>query len=463
MTTRKTLHNYAHTMSQTCEVCYPATLEEFKQGLLLAQRQKRAVTIQGGSCSYGDSAMPTANSIVINTTRLNKILNCDWSVGRIRVEAGVRLAEILIESLPRHWILPVVPGEHQVTVGGAISNNVHGKWSWRYGNFATCVHSMNILLANGDMVTATQQSNADLFNAFIAGIGGLGVLIEAELQLVQIPSAYIEVDVVSTANIQESLKTLESSRQTHDLFLAWCDMFPRGLQLGRGFVERGRFITTAPSCTGEDVRKALYEPRRVLRLIPFEWVWLPLRFFWGRRFVKYINMHLFRSGRRRHGTRQQMLVTDFLFIHKKIPNMVSVYRPHGYYEFQPLLPRSHPEAVSELIELCQKHKFESLLCGIKLHQSDTPYLSYSGDGYSVGIDVHAGEKSTAEVQAFIGALVSWTVQRAGRIFLAKDQWLPAHSMPALFPRFRNYVELKRKYDPHNIFVTKQIERVIGGY
>jgi decaprenylphospho-beta-D-ribofuranose 2-oxidase len=455
--------NYSGTMRFEAVTVFPTTVEELRFELQSARKRGLKVTLQGGALSYGDSAMPSQGSIVVNLTQMNRILGFDWDAGTVRVEPGVQLGEILVHSLPKMWILPVVPGDHKVTTGGAISNNVHGKSSWRYGNFGSHIYRMRVMLADGREVTASSTENRDLFEGLISGIGGLGVIVEAELKLLKIPSAHILVETVTVDCIEKSLAVLNSSTEGWDLFLSWSDMFPRGEHLGRGFVERARWDPPAEGCTPEEVRESLYGKQKFLRLFPYRLVWRMLRPFWGRRFVRWLNGGLYWSGwfRSKFKAPRRMLVTDFLTIHKRLPDMRDVYKPHGYYEFQPLIAReSGPRAVRELMEICQQYRCESLLCGIKLHKPDGFPLSYCGDGYSVGIDIHAAEISHLEAEAFAEAVVNHTMESGGRVFLAKDQWLAHHHMRKLFSRFDDYLDLKKRYDPGHLFETRQIARVI---
>ena len=77
---------------------------------------------------YGDASLQ--NKILL-TRRFNKFLSFNDETGELCCQAGVLLAEILDVFVPRGWFLPVTPGTKQITVGGAIAADVHGKKSPR--------------------------------------------------------------------------------------------------------------------------------------------------------------------------------------------------------------------------------------------------------------------------------------------------------------------------------------------
>ena len=100
----------------------------------------------------------------------------------------------------------------------------------------------------------------------------------------------------------------------------------------------------------------------------------------------------------RGNSSRRQLFSEFNFVHNKLPKMNDVYKPHGFIEIQPLIPRSAGhEAVRALLDLCQKKGWQSLLCGIKRHSPDQYMLSYADDGYSIGIDVALRGRTKSDI------------------------------------------------------------------
>src|SRR4051812_16381157 len=110
------LANYARTMRVRAVIEYPQSVVDVQRMLGNARRSSRPVCLQGAALSYGDSALPLDEGVVISLTKMNRVLETNFAEKWVRVEAGVSLGEILSRSLPHRLILPVVPGEHRVTV-----------------------------------------------------------------------------------------------------------------------------------------------------------------------------------------------------------------------------------------------------------------------------------------------------------------------------------------------------------
>jgi decaprenylphospho-beta-D-ribofuranose 2-oxidase len=95
----------------------------------------------------------------------------DAERAEITCEAGVELGELVRLFLPRGFLVPACPGSAQVTVGGAVANDVHGKNQVAEGCFGHHVRWIDLVLASAEVVRTSPTERRDLFEATIGGSG----------------------------------------------------------------------------------------------------------------------------------------------------------------------------------------------------------------------------------------------------------------------------------------------------
>src|SRR5215469_2998344 len=152
-----------------------------------------AVIPRGLGRSYNNAAQ-SAGGLVLSTARLNRILSLDVATGVAVCEAGVSLEQLMVAGLPAGWFVPVSPGTRQVTIGGAIAADVHGKNHHVAGSFAGHVRSLRLVLPDGQPRTVTPDD--ELFWATAGGMGLTGLITRAAVQLKRVATSLVKVDTV---------------------------------------------------------------------------------------------------------------------------------------------------------------------------------------------------------------------------------------------------------------------------
>src|ERR1700722_1121743 len=190
--------------------------------------------------SYNNAAQ-NDGGLVIGMTRLNRITAFDPGTGLVGCGAGVSLEQRRIPGLPAGWFVPVPPATRQVTVGGAIAADVHGKNHHVAGSFARHVLSFDLLLPGGELRTVTPAGDPALFWATAGGMGLTGLIVRATIQLKRVATSRVRVNTVRTAGIDQTMAVLAEHDARFGYTVAWSDSLARGAGLGRSVVTSGDF------------------------------------------------------------------------------------------------------------------------------------------------------------------------------------------------------------------------------
>ncbi|MES1201402.1 MAG: FAD-dependent oxidoreductase [Pseudomonadota bacterium] len=141
------------------------------------------ISIGGGRFSQGGQTACTG-CLFIDMRRLNRILAIDEAHRTITVQAGATWRQIQEAIDPKDLSPAIMQSYFNFTVGGSLSVNCHGDYVG-HGPIIESVRSIRIVLADGSIVTASRSENRDIFDATIGGYGGVGIIVEATLDLAQ--------------------------------------------------------------------------------------------------------------------------------------------------------------------------------------------------------------------------------------------------------------------------------------
>ena len=241
-TSTASLHGWGRTAPTLAHVTVPRTAGDVAAAVTAPG--PRGVIARGLGRSYGDPAQ-NAGGLVLDMTGLARPPAIDADTGVAVVDAGVSLDTLMRAALPLGLWVPVLPGTRQVTIGGAIGADVHGKNHHTKGSFGNHVLSMDLVTADGAVRTLTPDGpEAELFWATVGGMGLTGVIVSATVQLHRTESAYFVVDTDRTRDLDELMALLtDGSDDTYGYSAAWFDTTTTGAKLGRAVLTRGSLAT----------------------------------------------------------------------------------------------------------------------------------------------------------------------------------------------------------------------------
>ncbi|MDA1051004.1 MAG: DUF805 domain-containing protein [Planctomycetota bacterium] len=163
---------------EVSQVIRPTTVDEIQRAIA---DSSGPVSIGGGRFSMGGQTASPA-SMHLDLRSFNRILQFSPEERWIRVQSGARWCDIQRFLDPHDMSVKIMQTYANFTVGGSLSVNSHGRYIG-LGPLILSVRSIKLVLADGRLVTASPEENAEIFYGAIGGYGGLGVIVEAELDV----------------------------------------------------------------------------------------------------------------------------------------------------------------------------------------------------------------------------------------------------------------------------------------
>ena len=195
--------DYAHDelggISHMPEVLVRArSTEEVSAIMRLADQRCIPVTVRGSGTGLVGAAVPICGGILLETTKMNKILSLDPNNLTVTVQPGVLLMELSAFVEENDFLYPPDPGEKSATIGGNISTNAGGMRAVKYGVTRDYVRALTVVLPNGEILklgaaVAKNSSGYSLKDLVIGSEGTLCVITEAVLKLVPLPKVSVSL------------------------------------------------------------------------------------------------------------------------------------------------------------------------------------------------------------------------------------------------------------------------------
>ena len=415
-----------------------------------AAAKVQSVIPRGLGRSYNNAAQ-CDGGVVISTAALNQILELDAATGLVTCEAGVSLEQLMVAGLPAGWFVPVSPGTRQVTVGGAIAADVHGKNHHVAGSFARHVRSFEIVLPGGEARTVTERSDPALFWATAGGMGLTGLIVAATIQLKRVASSRVRVDTVRTADIDQTMAVLAEHDRRYGYTVAWSDSLARGGSLGRSVITSGDFAEPA-DLPADDARDPFaFRPAARLGVPPGFPPGLINRYTVG-----LANEAYYRKAPRSRSGEIQTIGTFFHPL-DAIRNWNRVYGPGGFRQYQYVVPFGAEAAVRRSFELVSQARAPSFVTVLKrFGPGDEGLLSFPVPGWTLALDFPA---RTPGLAGLLGSLDRLVVEAGGRVYLAKDSRVPPDVLAEMYPRLAEFRKVRGELDPDGMLASDLSRRL----
>lgn len=461
----ESLHGWGRTASSTAHVLSTPDVEAIQRAVAqvaednatLPEHQRRGVIARGMGRSYGDPAQ-NGGGLVVDMRPLNQIHSIDPSTAIVDVDAGVTLDQLMKAALPYGLWVPVLPGTRQVTIGGAIGPDIHGKNHHSAGSFGDHVVSMELLVADGRVLHLEPNGSADdpdgtLFWATVGGMGLTGIILRARIEMTRTETAYFIADTDRTDTLDETIAAhSDGSEAGYTYSSAWFDAISAPPKTGRATISRGSLATLAqleefaPKLAKDPLKFNAPQLMTVPDIFP-SWTMNKLS-------LMAIGEAYYLMGA--PARNQVKNLTQFYQPLDLIGEWNRGYGSKGFLQYQFVVPTDAVEPFKDIIYQIQSSGHHSALNVFKLFgEGNRAPLSYPMKGWNVCVDfpIRSG------LGEFLDRLDEQVMEFGGRLYLAKESRTSAKNFHAMYPELDGWLATRRGIDPTGVFASDLSRRL----
>jgi FAD/FMN-containing dehydrogenase len=412
--------------------------QQLAQLLHRARTNHLHVSIAGARHSMGGHTI-SKDGIVIDMLPFNR-MELNEANNILHVQSGARWSDVIRYLNERGRSPKIMQSNDDFSVGGSISVNCHG---WQFGcpPIASSVESFRIMKADGEIVKCSRTENRELFSLALGGYGLFGIILDVDLHVVGNETYKMERLPTSSARFAELLNE-KTSHATNVAMVYGRLRVTREKFLGEGILNilyrqpaTNRVVTTFAKPKNATLKRAVFRGSadsdygKALR-------WTAERNWdahlsgdtFDRNALLYQPVSLFQNRR-----------ADSVDI------LIECFVPPA--EFEPFL--------ADLRTLIPQHKLDLLNVTVRhVNKDEDSFLRYASDErlalvmlFNQKRDAAGEERMAIGTREIIGA----TLRHGGTYYLPYRLHATEEQFAAGYPQANRFFELKRKYDPDELF------------
>lgn len=396
-----------------------------------------------------------SQSELIDLRGMNRILDLDMDCGLVRVEAGVQWPELISGIIEMQqsrsangtvvWgISQKQTGADDLTLGGALSANVHGR-GLLMSPIVGDVDSFGLIDANGMYQTCSRDENAELFSLAIGGYGLFGVIADVTLRLS--PRRTLR-RIVRVIDIEEVLHAAERRIQEGFLYGDFqFDIDPESPD----FLTKGVFSGYVPAV-------GKLQPRKdQIKLSREDWTSLLCLAHTDKSqaFTRYAQHYLATDGQLYQSDLHQL--SEYLGdYHGEVDRRIGASHPGSEVITELYVP---PERLIDFLRsaarLLVERQTPVIYGTIRLIQPDEEtVMAWASQRYACIIfNLHVDHvvENIERVAETFRALIDLAADLGGSYYLTYHRFATPQQMERCYPRVREFFAAKFRFDPTGVF------------
>ncbi len=455
----RTIANDVHSKLNTTRHVEIVSVKSSKQvqALFRSPRYKEhSFSIAGGRHSMGGQQFLT-DGILLDTSQFNKVVDFDPQRGLLTVQSGMLWGDLvptlcrLNEKHRSAWSIIQKPtGADDISVGGALSSNIHGRVLGRKP-FIGDIECFTAIMHDGTRKTVTRTQDRELFALTVGGYGLFCFVENITIRLMKSTKLMRKVELIDSQKLTERFSQMQEKGATYGDFQFCIDSSADSF-LTNGILSTYHAVAEHTVCNTNELRLTEDNWRHLLRLAHVDK---------KQAFSTYSEHYKRTNG--------QVYASDTF--------QLSLYVPDYHYSLEDICHSKGSEMITELyVPAAKLHEF---LTGAKvalksqnadviygtvrmIEKDDESFLAWAKEKYACvifNLHVNHDQISLLRSKHSFRALIDIALSMGGSYYLTYHRYASKQQLMQAYPQFKTFISKKIQYDPKGKFRSNWFNQI----
>lgn len=453
--------NDASCLNQTgvYAVVRPKTDADIQAALQFARENDLKVTPSGERHSMGGQSFSKGGLVLdmrdynaIKIDAANKILN---------VQSGASWKSVQAELDAQGLAVKAMQSINIFTVGGTLSVNAHGV-AHDPGQIGPTVRSMRVMLANGEIKTASPTVNRELFGQMIGGYGLSGIILDVDLDIVKNEAYSWHTEYIDFSEFPAYYREHVEGNSTVGLFYARLSIAP-GTYLKETAIHRYEKLDFEMEPEPLKPASKVWIKRLIFNISKTGGFGRWVRWTAEKYLEPGVHTCITRNQAQATGHEEEICVASRNQKMNQSMEYLSVRQPDTNILHEYFVPLDESVAFIEGMQpIIEKYDVNLLNVTLRIVTKDTisalPYAKDDRIAFVLYFNQKLDTEDSVKLQRATLALIDLAAKHGGTYYLPYQLYYSKEQLKTAYPEIDRFFATKKKYDPNTVFTNAFYEK-----
>ena len=374
------------------------------------------------------------NSLAIDLSSFNRIIDFNLDKKEITVEAGLKIYDFLKFTLKYNLWLPQIPGYPFITLGGIVATNSHGKSCGTHGTIRKSIKKIQLFHKINGWLDLSENENKEVFDLTIGGFGLTGTIVAITFKLTELGSGTFETHTEEVRSFDDCYKKITDDKNEEAFTYSW-NRADNIKNFGTGFIYKNKFKSN--NKTNGYLRKI--RQKKISNFLPLS--------LWNSLSVNIANSIYYKLQKmRKNKLNEDLIQVIFPYIGRE--SYFKLFGPKGFIESQILVSSKNIEIfMDEFLNIFKKHSPVITLFSLKNMRGEHNYLRFEDSSVCVSFDF----TNTKKNMEFMDLVDKLCVKHKAIPSIIKDSRLNKKTVNDCYVYCQDFKNKLKNYDNKRVY------------